>query len=225
MCSKLSWQAMAPSLALASAWVRDIPPMKNWAKVAATSNSLAALAIALEELRADCKMPGKTGHSSSTSGLRTTHSHPLWIKSQDGSDLDASTCSSFGPWQPCCKALRKAVVWLQLKDKKPEAAQGAFAKSSKKKVYKLSQLSLVKKIAWVAQKHSWPVTGAKDPLAAATIWTFLSICFCLVALLVESSAQMLPPTGTSSCPPGAFASLYANNHGHSAWFSRGFQDG
>ena len=118
------WQAMAPSLALANAWVKVIPPWKNCAKVAATSNSLAALAMALEDLRADCKMPGKTGHSCSTSWLRTSHSHPFWIKSQHGSDFGASTlCSSAGPWQPCCKALRKAVVWLQLKDKKPEAAQ------------------------------------------------------------------------------------------------------
>lgn len=118
MASMDSAHAMAPDLALAMASFKVMPPWMNWHKLAATSSSLAAFPMALLVLRPIWMNDGNTGHWSSTWWLMTSHGHPFWTRSKHGSALEISTLwPSSGPQHPWAMALRKAVVWLQLRER------------------------------------------------------------------------------------------------------------
>ena len=96
-----------------------MPWENKWATIAANSNSLAALAMALAEFKAPWIMLGSIGHCFSTKWLRISHGHPSWMSSQHVSSFWSSKAGCPSGRHPWLMALKKAVVWLVDKLRKP----------------------------------------------------------------------------------------------------------
>ena len=96
-------------------YIEDEQVGPSWA---ASSNSFGALELA--EFMAPCSRVGSMGHWPSTKWLKMSHDHPFWMRSQHGSSLRTSMGGCSSGRQPWLMALRKAVVWLVDKLRKPQ---------------------------------------------------------------------------------------------------------
>ena len=142
MAGTLARHRTSPWLACWMASGRDKPFSKAVATWSATSNSLIALEIELDELAAICIKLGSCGMASSMDAARTTQHHPCSIACQAGSDFAVEQWYPSGPWMPFCRQRRKATLWLPARLRKP-AVEGTpattnlvFSSSTKRKALK-----------------------------------------------------------------------------------------
>ena len=99
---------------------RPPPPLATWLIWQAASSSLVALPMALPLLAPTWKNCGRLGMASSMEEATTCHFQPASMASQTGSVLGTEMALPLASWHPCCTHLRKAVVWLEARLRKPQ---------------------------------------------------------------------------------------------------------